>query len=182
MKVLIETEITNNRTVRNILDFSVAFSDDLRRPEGVVSDIESSLGLLLVDWVADDGTPGDNYDSQLREMTLAADEFRLDPVEIQAVIDRLEELDPEGFAQVAVDDPNGPDTLLVQFKALTGDQERAERMVDDIDGLWFGPREEMTPTSGEIIGIEVARGRPGGALGVSGRQRTCGPSAVACVD
>ena len=29
-------------------------------------------------------------------------------------------------------------------------------MVDDIDGLWFGPREEMTPTSGEIIGVEVA--------------------------
>ena len=156
VKVLIETEITDDRTIRNILDFSVAFSDDLRRPEGVVSGIESSLGLLLVDWVVDDGTPGDNYDSQLREMALAADDFRLDPVEIQAVIDRLEELDPEGFAQVAVDDPNGPDTLLVQFKALTGDQERAQRMVDDIDGLWFGPQEELTPTSGEIVGIEVA--------------------------
>ena len=161
VKVLIETEITDDRTVRNILDFSVAFSDDLRRPEGVVGGIESSLGLLLVDWIADDGTPGDNYDSQLREMTLAADEFRLDPVEIQAVIDRLEEVDPEGFAQVAVDDPNGPDTLLVKFKALTGDQERAERMVDDIDGLWFGPREEMTPTSGEIVGIEVANALTG---------------------
>ena len=48
VKVLIETEITDDRTVRNILDFSVAFSDDLRRPEGVVSGIESSLGLLLV--------------------------------------------------------------------------------------------------------------------------------------
>ena len=161
VKVLIEAEITDHRTVRNILDFSVAFSDDLRRPEGVVSGIESSLGLLLVDWIIDDGTPGDNYDSQLREITLAADDFRLDPVEIQAVIDRLEELDPEGFAEVAVNDPNGPDTLLVQFKALTGDQERAERMVDDIDGLWFGPRDEMTPTSGEIVGIEVANALTG---------------------
>ena len=47
VKVLIETEITDDRTVRNILDFSVAFSDDLRRPEGVVGGIESSLGLLL---------------------------------------------------------------------------------------------------------------------------------------
>ena len=156
VKVLIETEVTNDRTVRNILDFSVAFSDDLRRPEGVVGSVESSLGLLLVDWITDDGTPGDNYDSQMREMTLAADEFRLDPVEIQEVIDRLEEVDPEGFAQVAVDNPNGPDTLLIQFKALTGDKERAKRMVEDIDGLWFGPRGEMTPTSGEIVGIEVA--------------------------
>ena len=32
--VLIEAEITDDRTVRNIFDFSLAFSDDLRRPEG----------------------------------------------------------------------------------------------------------------------------------------------------
>ena len=41
------------------------------------------------------------------------------------MVDRLEELDPEGFSQVAVDNPDGRDTLLVQFQALTGDQDRA---------------------------------------------------------
>ena len=153
--VLIEAEITDDRTVRNIFDFSLAFSDDLRRPEGVVSDIQSSLGLLLFDWITDEGTPGDKYDAQLRDMYIDADEFRIGPPEIQAIVDRLKELDPDGFMKVAVDNPNGPDTLLIQFEALTGDQERAERMVDDIQGLWFGREEEITATSDEVVGLEV---------------------------
>ena len=153
--VLIEAEITDDRTVRNIFDFSLAFSDDLRRPEGVVSEIQASLGLLLFDWITDEGTPGDKYDAQLLDMFIAADEFRIDPPQIQAIVDHLEELDPDGFGQVAIDNPNGPDTLLIQFQALTGDQERAERMVNDIRGLWFGKEEEITATSDEVIGLEV---------------------------
>ena len=77
--VLIEAEITTDRTVRNIFDFSLAFSDDLRRLEGVVSEIQASLGLLLFDWVTDEGTPGDKYDAQLLDMYIAADEFRIAP-------------------------------------------------------------------------------------------------------
>ena len=141
--------------MRNILDLSAAFGDDLRRPEGVVGGIESSLGVLLVDWIADDGTPGDNYDAELRAMAEAANEFRLDPVQIQAIIDRLETLDPAGFAAVAVDDPTGPDTLVFRFQALTGDQDRTQRMVAGIEGLWFGDSDELTTTSGEIVAVEV---------------------------
>ena len=155
VKVLIEAEITDDRTVRNILDFNVAFSDDLRRPEGVVGGIESSLGLLIADWITDDGTPGDKFDPQLQEMATTVNAFRLNPQEIQAFADRLEELDPVSFGQVAVNDPSGTDTLLLQFQALTGDQERTERMLEDVYGLWFGRDEELTATSGEIIGLEV---------------------------
>ncbi len=133
----------------------MAFSDDLRRPEGVVSEIQASLGLLLFDWITDEGTPDDKYDAQLLDMYIAADEFRIAPPQIQAIVDHLEELDPDGFRQVAVDNPNGPDTLLIQFEALNGDQERAERMVDDIQGLWFGKDEEITAISDEVVGIEV---------------------------
>ncbi len=155
VNVLIEAEITDDRTIRNILDFSAAFSDDLRRPEGAAESIQSSVGILLIDWITDDGSDGDRYDPQLREMVEAANAFRLDPQQIQAAIDRLEVLDPEGFGQVAVDDPNGQDVLLVQFQALTGDQERTKRMLEDLYGLWFGPDEELTATSGEIISLEV---------------------------
>lgn len=155
VNVLVEAEITDDRTIRNLLDFDTAFSDDLRRPEGVVGGIQSSLGLLLYDWITDDGTPGDNYDSALRTMTEAANEFRLDPVQVQAIVDRLQELDPEGFVQVAVDNPIGPDKLLIRFQALTGDQERAGRMVEDIEGLWFGRKQEITVSSSEVIGLEV---------------------------
>ena len=155
VNVLIEAELTDDRTVRNLIDFTEAFSDDLRRPEGVVGGLQSSLGLLLIDWITRDGAEGDNFDAELQGMALAANDFRLDPVQMQAMLDRLEELDPAGFAQVAVDNPNGADTLLIRFQALSGDQERAERMVADVEGLWFGSDEEMTPTSGEIVGLEV---------------------------
>ncbi len=155
VKVLIEAELTDDRTVRNIIDFTEAFDDDLRRPEGVVGDIEASLGLLLVDWITDDGTPGDNYDPELLALTAGASEFRLDPNKIQSLLDRLKELDPTGFSRVAINDPNGLDTLLIEFQALTGDQERTARMVSDIQGLWFGPEENLTATSSEVIGLEV---------------------------
>ena len=155
VKVLIEAEVTDDRTVRNLIDFSAAFSDDLRRPEAVVGGLHSSLGTLLVDWITDDGAPGDNFDPALLAMTLAADQFRLDPAQIQAIIDRLEENDPEGFAAVAIDDPDGVDTLLIQFEALTGDQERAARMVDDVYGLWFGDEREVTVISDEVVALEV---------------------------
>ena len=155
VKVLIEAEITDDRTVRNIIDFTDSFADDLSRPEGVVSDIQSSLGLLLIDWITDSGTAEDKYDQQLNEMVLASVDLRFDPVELQAIIDRLKELDAVGFARVAVDRPNGVDTLLVQFQALTGDQERAKRMVAGIEGLWYGSDDELTVTSGEVVGLEV---------------------------
>ena len=155
VQVVVEAELTNDRTIRNVLDFGAAFDDDLRRPEGVVTGISSSFGLLLNDWITDDGTPEDKYDAELVTMTEAADQFRLNPDDVQAIIDRVEELDPMAFSQVLHDDPDGVDTLLIRFDALTGDQDRTGRMVDDIEGLWFGDDEEVTASSGEIIGLEV---------------------------
>ncbi len=155
VQVLIEAEATAGRTVRNILDFSAAFDDDLRRPEGVVGGIQSSLGTLLLDWITDGGPDDPAYDAELVAMTEAADQFRLDAQQVQAIYERLAALDPERFARVAVVDPAGADTLLVRFDALTRDQERAGRMVADIEGLWFGSDEEITATSSEIIGLEV---------------------------
>ncbi len=155
VKVLIETELTDDRIIRNMIDFTEAFSDDLRRPDGVVGEIESSIGLLLADWITDDRDENDNYDPELHEMVLNADEFRLDPARIQSIVDRLEHIDPEGFAQVAVSNPAGEDILLFKFHALTGDLNRTRRMVDDVYGLWFGDDEALTPTSGEVVALEV---------------------------
>ena len=157
VNVLIEAELTDDRTIRNLLDFNEALADDLRRPEGVVSGVQSSLGLLWVDWITDDtaGAPHDRFDAELLAMTEAANAFRLDPAQVQAILDRLETLDPDGFRRVAVDDPDGVDSLLIQFQALTGDPARTERMVADIDGRWFGDNSDLTATSGGIVGIRI---------------------------
>ena len=156
VNVLIEAEVTQARTILNLLDFTDAFQDELRRPEGVEGDIEVSLGLLVLDWITDSGTPGDKYDPELVTLFEEASEgVRVDPVLAQAFLDRLAENDPEVVGRVLVDNPEGADALLIQFRALTGDQERTAAMLEDINGLWFGGEEEFTATSGGIVSLEI---------------------------
>ena len=153
---LIEAELTDDRTLRNLLTVTEAFGDELSRPTGAAGDITLSLGSLFRDWTDDNGEPGDNFDPEL--LTIAADidqGLTLDPAGIQAILDRLEELDPVGFGQVAVNNPDGDDLTLVQFNGLTGDQDRTAAMADDIEGLWFGDRDQITTTSAEVTSLEV---------------------------
>ena len=156
VNVLIEAEVTQARTILNLLDFTDAFQDDLRRPVGVEGGIEVSLGLLVLDWITDSGAPGDKYDPALETLFEAASEgVRVDPVLAQAFLDRLAENDPETVRRVLLDNPEGADSLLIQFRALSGDQQRTAAMLEDINGLWFGAEDEFTATSGAIISLEI---------------------------
>jgi len=153
---LIEAELTDDRTLRNLLTLSESFSDELSRPTGVAGDITLSLGALFGDWFNDSGQPGDNYDPELARLAEGIDQgLTVDPAGVQAMLDRLEEVDPVGFAQVAVNNPDGEDLTLVQFNAFTGDQDVTTQMVDDIEGLWFGDRDQITATSGDITALEI---------------------------
>ena len=53
------------------------------------------------------------------------------------------------------DNPEGADSLLIQFRALSGDQQRTAAMLEDINGLWFGADDEFTATSGATISLEI---------------------------
>ena len=157
VNVLIEAEVTQARTILNLLDFTDAFQDDLRWPVGVEGDIQVSLELVVLDWVTDSGAPDDKYDPEL--VTLfeeASAGVRVDPVLAQAFLDRLAANDPETVRRVLVNNPDGTDSLLIQFRALTGNQERTAAMLEDINGLWFGGEDEFTATSGGIISLEIA--------------------------
>ena len=156
VNVLIEAEVTQARTILNLLDFTDAFQDDLRRPVGVEGDIDVSLGLLVLDWISDSGAEGDKYDPELATLFEEASAgVRVDPVLAQAFLDRLAENDAETVRRVLVNNPDGADSLLIQFRALTGDQERTAAMLEDINGLWFGGEDEFTATSGGIISLEI---------------------------
>ena len=156
VNVLIEAEVTQARTILNLLDFTDAFQDDLRRPVGVEGDIQVSLGLLVLDWITDSEAEGDKYDPELEALFEEASAgVRVDPVLAQAFLDRLAENDAETVRRVLVNNPEGVDSLLIQFRAFTGDQERTAAMLEDIDGLWFGGEEEFTATSGGIISLEI---------------------------
>jgi predicted RND superfamily exporter protein len=154
--ILVEAELTDDRTLRNLLTLSEAFADELSRPTGAASEITASLGGLYNDWNTNSGQPGDNYDPELAELAANVDQgLTLDPEGVQRLLDRLEANDPTGFSQVAVSNPDGIDQMLIQFNAFTGDQDRTAQMVDDIEGLWFGDRSQIVATSGEIVSLEV---------------------------
>ncbi len=154
--VLVEAELTDDRILRNLLTLTEAFADELTRPTGAASDITLSLGTLFRDWVTESGEPGDKYDAALLTLTSDIDQgLTVDAAGVQAVLDRLEELDPVAFGQVAVDNPDSTDLTLVQFNALTGDQNRTQALVDDLEGLWYGDRDQITANSAEIISLEV---------------------------
>ncbi len=160
---LIEAELTDDRTLRNILSVSEAFGDELSRPTGVASGITLSLGALFDDWMTDSGDSDEKFDPELPVLVDGIDQgLTVDPAGVQAVLDRLEELDPVAFGQVAVNNPDGDDMTLLQFNALTGDQERTAQMVDDLEGLWFGDRDQITASSGEVVALEVTQAMTNG--------------------
>ena len=154
--VLVEAELTDDRVLRNLLTLSDAFRDELTRPTGAATDITLSLGGLFDDWLTDSGEPGDNYDPQLLSMLDDVDTgLTVNADAVQAVLDRLAELDPVAFGQVAVNNADGEDLTLMQFSALTGDQDRTQSLIDDIEGLWYGDRDQVVQVSGEIVALEV---------------------------
>ena len=154
--VLIEAELTDDRTLRNILTITEAFSDELTRPTGAATDITLSLGTLFDDWLTDSGEPDDKYDPELLGMLADVDEgLTVNADGVQALLDRLAELDPVAFDQVAVNNADGDDLTIMQFSALSGDQDRTQALVDDIEGLWYGDRSQVVEVSGEIIALEV---------------------------
>ena len=152
VSVLVRAEVTETRTLHNLFYMTEAFEDDLSRPRAADGAMEASLPLLVLDWTTDDGTPGDRYDRDLdRLFAEATTGLDLDPVLIQKFLDALSATDPESVARVLAEDPEGIDTTLLQFRAFSGDRERTEGMVEDIDGLWLGDEDAIAMTSQDII-------------------------------
>lgn len=159
VSVLVRAELTDDRTARNLLGLNAAFDDPNTRPQGATSGLTLSAGALLEDWSTDSGEAGDHYDEQLADQLDAIVAAAVPaPEQIQAVLDRLEVLTPEDFAQVLVDNADGEDLALLQFSAATGDQDRSKQMIRDLEGLWYGDRQdEMTGVSGEVISVEITQ-------------------------
>ena len=73
---------------------------------------------------------------------------------MQEFIDKLEERDPS-LSLALVNDPDGIDTILVQFSANTGDPEASRKLQEDIEAIWPGDDEAITATSESIISFAV---------------------------
>ena len=153
--VLLKAEATETRTLLNIQDLTAAFQDERRRPAAAAGPINASFDLLLRDWIEDSNAPGDNFDPELADLfRQATTGVQVDPVLMQQFIDLLEARDP-AVKRLLINDPQGIDTLLVQFPTYSGDPRLTKLIQSDIEGLWFGDDAAITATSESIISITV---------------------------
>lgn len=149
--VLIEADVANERTARNLIELSLALEDPDRRPGAVASEVTASVGEVF------ESVPL----SVQADVTTAFTPDALSPLivegeAIQAGLDLLQDADPDAFDAVVSYGVDGqPDRTILQFNAFTGDAERTRQLVEDIDSLWFGEDDEITTIANGIIAIEV---------------------------
>ena len=153
--VLVKAEATETRTLLNLQDLRIAFQDELRRPRAAAGPILTSYESLVQDWSTDSGEPGDNYDPELAALFREASaDVQLDPGLMQEFLDELEAKDP-AVARSLVNDPEGIDSILLQFPAYSGDPEATKLLQRDIEALWLGDDDAITATSESIISFTV---------------------------
>ena len=155
VNILIEAEATDARTLLNLQDLRLAFTDDGRRPVAAAGPIENSYELLLSDLIDDSGEPGDRYDAELAALyqeTTAG--LELVPAQMQTFLDQLEQRHP-AIRDYLVNDPSGIDTILLQFPAYGLDAEKIRQLQADIEEIWQGDDRAITATSTGITSVAV---------------------------
>ena len=160
--LLIRAEVTESRTLLNLHDLTSSFDDDQRRPRGAAGPIQGSYEALLRDWTNDSGEPGDKYDPELEALFREASSgVELDPVLMQELVDKLFEKEP-GLAHFLVNDPQGIDTMLLQFPIYQDDPIQTRMLQEEIEERWFGDDETVTATSESIVAVAVTDQITGG--------------------
>ena len=153
--VILKAEATETRTLLNMQDLTRAFSDERTRPGAAAGPVQASFDLLVQDWTNESGEPGDKYDPELAALFQEASaEVELDPALMQQFINQLEAKDPDS-ARLLLNNPDGIDTMLLQFLAYSGDPAQTKLLQEDIEALWFGDDQALTATSESIISVTV---------------------------
>ena len=153
--LLVKAEATETRTLLNIQDLTAAFEDESRRPRAVAGPIQTSYYTHLQDWIHDSGEPGDKYDPQIAALFQEASSgVELDRQKMQQVLDMLLEREP-GLAHFLVNNPNGIDTMLLQFPTYLGNPEQSRMIQEETEQLWFGEDSAITAISPEIVAVAV---------------------------
>ncbi len=153
--ILLKAEATETRTLLNLQDLTTAFEDELRRPQAAAGPIRSSYYSYMRDWIDDTGEPGDKYDPKLAALFREASAgVELDPELMQEFLNRLVAREPD-LARFLINDPDGIDTMLLQFLTYLGNPEQTRMMQEEIERLWLGDDSDITATSDSIISVAV---------------------------
>ena len=152
MTVLIETDLADSRTVRDLTSFHNILVDPTRRPDGIVGPPLASAGTLLADWTSQSGLPGDNYDPGVGvAFDNLSNNISATREDIRRVWELLEDVDPSGFAEVLDIRANGIDRTIVQIPVALETNEALQALIAEIETLWGGDGSEITITGGDAV-------------------------------
>ncbi len=170
VNVLLYAEAMETRTLLNLQDLTAAFDDEARRPSAAAGPVQASYELLIRDWISDSGEPGDKYDPELAALFAEATaDVELDAELMRVFLERLEARDP-ALGHVLVVDPEGIDTMLVQFPALTGDVNATKMLQEEVEELWVGDDDAITatsPTMTMLAILDTIRDRQTESIGIT---------------
>ena len=153
--ILLKAEATETRTLLNLQDLTTAFEDEGRRPQAAAGPIQTSYYSHMRDWINDSGEPGDKYDLELATLFQEASAgVELDPELMQEFLDKLVAKEPD-LARFLINDPEGIDTMLLQFPTYMGNPKQTRMIQEEIEGLWSGDDSAITATSGSITSVAV---------------------------
>ena len=153
--VLITAEATETRTLLNLGDLAKAFEDERSRPQFAAGPLQTSYELLMRDWVTDSGESGDKYDAELAaQFREASVGLAVDAALMQQILERIESIDP-ALSHNLINNPNGLDSILVQFPTYSGDSKGAAQVQDELESLWRGDDLALTATSETIIALTI---------------------------
>ena len=153
--LLIKAEVTESRTLLNLRDLTNAFEDEATRPPGAAGPIQGSFEFSARDWISDSGEPGDNYDPELAALfSEASSDLQLHPELMQEFVDKLIVREPT-LAHALVNNPEGIDTMLLQFPTFQDDPTEARMLQADIEALWQGDDTAITVTSETVVAVTV---------------------------
>ncbi len=153
--VLVKAEVTESRTLLNLHDLTLAFEDEQRRPPAAAGPMQGSYEAVIRDWTTDSGEPGDKYDPELEALFREASPgVELDPDLMQELVDKLVDREP-GLVHFLVNDPEGVDTILLQFPAYFDEPGRSRMLQGEIEELWLGDDAAVTATSGNVVAVAV---------------------------
>lgn len=153
--VLLKAEATETRTLLNLQDLTRAFEVERLRPAAASGPIVVSYHLLVEDWIHDSGQPGDKYDPDLADLfSRASAGVRINPALMQEFLDKLQQRDPS-LGHVLVNNPNGIDSMLLQFPVFTNSPAKTKLLQEEVDALWDGADGAITVTSNTVVSVEV---------------------------
>ena len=155
VNVLLKAEATDTRTLLNLRGLAAAFQDEQRRPQVVAGPATNSYELLVRDWTTDSGEPGDKYDPELAALLReASGGIEVDRGLMQELLDKIGERDP-ALSRMLVNNPDGMDTILLQFPAYLSDRDENRLVQTYLEDLWQGDDTALTATSVSIVSIAV---------------------------